>query len=351
MRSIKPIISEVRDYVMPVIESVQGDILKHNCILKNIIITSEKEAYKIKTNFIYELYKTYLIDAIKSIIITKYSFKKVQIAFLYKYDYTYISQPYLSLKELLIATTPKIALIIKCIDKLDNAQTGVTDIFLRNFTKFGKRKTLIEVLKDIMYPESFLQIKIPKAYIENIRFTYTPKIRQYLKTNYNIETVEDVPYSILDLFTICIKPLDEISKSFSSYGIGIENFSIDIDDAISIYNAFKANDIECLVKRLKVRFNDIKQKHITKSRYSPNKIADGFEQLSKLFRFLEDRPPILHDLVKDAFKYVFDEVSKIEWLLDSIDQYEHNKGFFFDDLYARIKYYTNLELFLTVIDT
>ncbi|HOB25840.1 MAG TPA: hypothetical protein PKG93_01675 [Bacilli bacterium] len=349
MRNIIPIINEVRDNVVSVIECAQEDIFKHNSVLKNIII-SDKETYKIKTNFIYELYKEYLIDAIKSIVITKYSFKKVQIALLYKYDYAYIFQSCLSLKELLTSTTPKTALIIKCIDKSDNVHTGVTDILLSKFTKFGKRKTIIKVLKDIIYPDNFLQIKIPKTYIENIRSIYTPKISQYLKTNYNIETVEDIPYCSLDLFTVCIKPLDEISKSISSYGIGMESFSIDINDAISIYNAFKANNMEYLIKRLKVRFNDIRQKHIKKSKYSPNKIADGFEQLSKLFRFLEDRPPILYDLVKDAFKYVFDEVSKIEWLFDSINQYEHNKDFFFDDLYTRIRYYTNLELFLTVID-
>jgi hypothetical protein len=66
---------------------------------------------------------------------------------------------------------------------------------------------------------------------------------------------------------------------------------------------------------------------------------------------LDDKPQILQDLVKDTFKYVFDRVDELQWLFDAIKQYESDKDFFFDDLYTKMKYYLNTDLFITVIDT
>ncbi len=63
-------------------------------------------------------------------------------------------------------------------------------------------------MKDVITPESFLRILIPAEHFEYIRAKYTHNMRQYLNTNYNIDSVLDNEvYCYLDLFTIKIKSL------------------------------------------------------------------------------------------------------------------------------------------------
>ena len=347
-KSIIPIIEETRDIIRPNIECKLKYNTEYNRLIKRNKITARNGEYDLKTSIIFELYRNCLLNAIKSIFIDKYSFERVQFVLLRGYKTNYKSFSDYSLEELL--SNKHYKLVIKCIDMSGNIYTGFSDIQLNNFTKFNARMTLIKLLKDVITPESFLRILIPAEHFEYIRAKYTHNMRQYLNTSYNIDSVLDNElYRTVDLFTVKIKPLDDINKQISKYSIGMKDPFIDIDKALLAYSAFKNDNINYLIKQLEIRFNDIKYKDIKVRRFTFDKLANGFSQLASFFKFLDDKPQILQDLVKDTFKYVFDRVDELQWLFDAIKQYESDKDFFFDDLYTKMKYYLNTDLFITVI--
>lgn len=349
-KSIIPIIEETRDVIRPNIECKLKYNSEYNRLIKRNKITVRNGEYDLKTSIIFELYRDCLLNAIKSIFIDKYSFERVQFVLLRGYETKYKSFSDYSLEELL--SNKHYKLVIKCVDKSGNIYTGFSDTRLDGFTMFNARMTLIKLLKDVITPESFLRILIPAEHFEYIRAKYTHNMRQYLNTNYNIDSVLDNElYRTVDLFTVKIKPLDDINKQISKYSIGMKDPFIDIDKALLAYSAFKNDNINYLIKQLEIRFNDIKYKDIKVRRFTFDKLANGFSQLASFFKFLDDKPQILQDLVKDTFKYVFDRVDELQWLFDAIKQYESDKDFFFDDLYTKMKYYLNTDLFITIIDT
>ena len=347
-KSITPIIEETRDIIRPNIECKLKYNTEYNRLIKRNKITVRNGEYDLKTSIIFELYRNCLLNAIKSIFIDKYSFERVQFVLLRGYETKYKSFSDYSLEELL--SNKHYKLVIKCVDKSGNIYTGFSDTRLDGFTMFNARMTLIKLLKDVITPESFLRILIPAEHFEYIRAKYTHNMRQYLNTSYNIDSVLDNElYRTVDLFTVKIKPLDDINKQISKYSIGMKDPFIDIDKALLAYSAFKNDNINYLIKQLEIRFNDIKYENIKVREFIFDKLANGFSQLASFFKFLDDKPQILQDLVKDTFKYVFDRVDELQWLFDAIKQYESDKDFFFDDLYTKMKYYLNTDLFITVI--